>query len=113
MTISIDDFKKLEIKIGHIVNAEEIAGSDKLFKLTVDMGEESPRQIVSGIKQFFSGPQDLVGKKCAFAANLEPRMIMGLESQGMIMAVSGGADENKFFSLLETGKDVPPGSVVK
>ncbi|MEQ1500270.1 MAG: methionine--tRNA ligase [Parcubacteria group bacterium] len=113
MTISIDDFKKVEIKIGHIVNAEEIVGSDKLYKLTVDMGEESPRQIVSGIKQFFSDPKDLVGKKCAFVANLEPRMIMGLESQGMIMAVSGVVGENKYFSLLETGSDVVPGSSVK
>ena len=111
--ISIDDFKKLEIKIGLITNAEEIAGSDKLFKLAVDFGEESPRQILSGIKEFFSSPQDLIGKKCAFAANLESRMIMGLESQGMILAVSGGTDENKFFSLLETSKDVLPGSKVK
>ena len=85
MTISIDDFKKLEIKIGHILNVEEIEGSDKLFKLTVDMGlkpqsgspdqsqssglgERDIRQIISGIKQFFKSPEDLVGKKCAFAS---------------------------------------------
>ncbi len=113
MTISIDDFKKIEIRIGHIVNAEEIEGSNKLFKLTVDMGEEKPRQIVSGIKKFFSGPQEIVGKKCAFVANLEPRNIMGLESHGMIMAVSGEGEENNFFSLLETGKEVAPGSLIK
>jgi len=111
--ISIDDFKKIEIKIGHIINAEEIDGSDKLFKLAVDVGEESPRQIVSGIKNYFSTPQDVIGKKCAFVTNLEPRVIMGLESQGMIMAVSGQVGENNFFSLLETMKDVPAGSVVK
>ena len=111
--ISIDDFKKLEIKIGQIINIENIEGSDKLFKLTVDMGEETPRQIISGIKKFFSGPQDLVGKKCAFAANLEPRTLMGLESQGMILAVSGGEAPNNFFSLLEVGDNVHPGSNVK
>ena len=129
--ISIDDFKKLEIKIGHILSAEKIEGSEKLLKLSVDMGlkpfakgspdqsegsdlgERDIRQIVSGISAHFPDPQMLVGKKCAFAANLEPRMLMGFESQGMIMAVSGGEGDQKFFSLLETSGDVLPGSVVK
>ncbi len=112
-TISIDDFKKLEIKIGHILDVEEIEGSDKLLKLKVDMGEENPRQVVSGIKKFFINPKDLVGKKCAFASNLEPRKLMGLESQGMILAVSGGEEGSEFFSLLETGENVLAGSAVK
>ena len=119
--ISIDDFKKLEIKIGHILTAEKVPNSDKLLKLSVDFGfkpqansdeqttEHDVRQIVSGISKYFSDPQDLVGKKCAFATNLEPRAIMGLESQGMILAVSG----DSFFSLLETSQDVAPGSAVK
>lgn len=109
MTISIDDFKKLEIKIGEIKSAEKIEGSEKLLKLSVDMGEEAPRQVVSGIAKYFSDPQALVGKKCAFASNLEPRSLMGMESQGMILAVSG----DNFFSLLETSTDVTPGSAVK
>ncbi len=112
-TITIDDFHKLEIKIGHILSAEKIEDSDKLLKLSVDMGEEKPRQIVSGISIYFPDPQNLVGKKCAFAANLEPRVIRGLESQGMILAVSGGEGDNSFFSLLETEKNVFPGSSVK
>ena len=111
--ISIDDFKKLEIKIGHILSAEKVPETDKLLKLSVDFGEGSPRQIISGISAFFPEPEVLVGKKCAFAANLEPRTIKGLESQGMILAVNGGDEDNKFFSLLETGADVPPGSTVK
>ncbi|MEQ1561594.1 MAG: hypothetical protein ABL899_02640 [Nitrospira sp.] len=111
--ISIDDFKKLEIKIGHILSAEKIDGADKLLKLSVDMGEESPRQIVSGIALYFPDPQTLVGKKCAFASNLEPRTIRGFESQGMILAVSGGEGENNFFSLLETSSNVTAGSAVK
>ncbi len=107
--VSIDDFKKLEIKIGKILSAEKVPETDKLLKLSVDMGEEAPRQIVSGISLYFPDPAALVGKKVAFAANLEPRTIRGLESQGMILAVSG----EEFFSLLETNESVPPGSTVK
>ena len=107
--ISIDEFKKLEIKIGQILSAEKVEGSEKLLKLSVDFGEEKPRQILSGISKFFADPQALVGKKCAFATNLEPRSLMGLESQGMILATSG----DDFFSLLEAGVNVPPGSGVK
>lgn len=112
-TITIDDFHKLDIKIGHILSAEKIENADKLLKLSVDFGEEKPRQIVSGISMYFPDPQVLVGRKCAFAANLEPRVIRGFESQGMILAVNGVLDENNFFSLLETGSDVLPGSSVK
>lgn len=107
--ISFDDFKKLEIKIGQILTSEKVPDTDKLLKLSVDFGEESPRQIVSGISMYFPDPEALVGKKCAFAANLEPRTIKGLESQGMILAVSG----DDFFSLLETSPSVTPGSTVK
>ncbi len=111
--ISIDDFKKLEIKIGHILTAEKVADTDKLLRLSVDFGEAIPRQIISGISGFFPDLQVLVGKKCAFATNLEPRTIRGLESQGMILAVTGGDDDKQFFSLLETSADVIPGSTVK
>ena len=111
--ITIDDFKKLEIKIGKILSVEKIPSSDKLLKLSVDMAEESPRQIVSGISSYFPDEQTLVGKRCAFASNLESRKLMGLESQGMILAVSGGEGDSKFFSLLETNESVTPGSMVK
>ena len=107
--ITIDEFKKLEIKTGRILSAEKVPEADKLLKLSVDIGEDYPRQIISGIAGFFPEPEVLVGKKCAFASNLEPRIIRGLESQGMILAVNG---EN-FFSLLEVGGDVIPGSTVK
>ena len=107
--ISIDDFKKLQIKVGHILSAEKVPETDKLLKLSVDMGEGTPRQVVSGIALHFADTTTLVGKKVAFAANLEPRTIRGIESQGMILAVSG----DDFFSLLEAGSDVPPGSTVK
>jgi methionine--tRNA ligase beta chain len=114
MNISIDDFKKLDIRIGRIVSAEKIPDTDKLLKLSVDFGGEAPRQIVSGIAAFYPDPQALVGTMCAFAYNLEPRTIRGHESQGMILAVSGGSEgEKQFFSLLTTSEDVTPGSSVK
>jgi len=109
LIVSIDDFKKLEIKIGHILSVEKIPDSEKLLKLSVDFGEDNPRQIVSGISKYFENTQDLVGKKCAFATNLEPRTIFGSESHGMILAVSGG----DYFSLLEAHSNVTPGSMVK
>jgi methionyl-tRNA synthetase len=108
--ITIDDFKKIEIKIGEILSAEKVPETDKLLRLTVSMGEETPRQIVSGIALHFPDPSALVGKKCAFAANLEPRMIRGLESNGMILAAS---TEDGKFSLLEVSPDIPPGCRIK
>lgn len=111
--ISIDEFKKLEIRIGHILAVEKVPDTDKLLKLTVNFGEEIPRVVVSGISLYFEDISVLIGKKCAFAYNLEPRTIRGLESQGMILAVSGENENGNFFSLLETSQNVTPGSVVK
>ncbi len=108
--INIDDFKKVEIKIGEILSAEKVENADKLLKLSVGFGEETPRQIVSGIAMYFSDVSVLVGKKCAFATNLEPRVIRGLESNGMILAVS---TEDGKFSLLETSNDIPAGETIK
>lgn len=108
--IPIDDFKKIEIKIGEILSAEKVPDTDKLLRLSVAMGEDVPRQIVSGIAMHFPDPSALVGKKCAFAANLEPRVIRGLESNGMILAVS---TEDGKFSLLEVSGDMPAGSIIK
>jgi methionine--tRNA ligase beta chain len=106
--ITYDDFKKVEIKIGKILSVEEIDGSDKLLKLKVQFKDEE-RQILSGIKKYYEDIQVLVGKKVPFVTNLEPRKMMGLESQGMILAVHD-ADEN--FSLLEVDKNIESGSSV-
>jgi methionyl-tRNA synthetase len=108
--ISIDDFAKVEIKVGKILTAERIPDTDKLLRLTVDFKEETPRQIVSGIAQKFPDPQALVGIKCAFVTNLEPRTLRGFESQGMILAVS---TEEGAFSLLKVGEDIPEGTKVR
>src|SRR5262245_629552 len=105
---TIDDFKKIEMKIGEILSAERIEGSDKLLKLSVNFGEESPRQVLSGIAAYFTEPESLVGKRCAFVTNLDPRKMMGLDSQAMILATHGEG----FFYLFEVGKDVPSGSQI-
>jgi methionine--tRNA ligase beta chain len=112
MTITIDDFKKVEIKIGKILSAEKVPETDKLLKLSVDFSEALPRQIISGIATFFPNPeamQGLIGKKATFVTNLEPRMIKGLESQGMLLALG----EGETFSLLVPTKDVAVGSLVR
>ncbi len=111
--ISIDDFKKIDIKIGEILTAEKVPETDKLLKLSVDFGEVTPRQIVSGISAFFPELTELIGKKCAFVANLEPRTIKGLESQGMILAVVSGEGEAQSFSLLLASGGIPPGASAK
>ena len=107
--INIDDFKKTEITVGEIKNVEEIEGSEKLLKLTVDFGEELPRTVLSGIKKYFIDPQILVGVKCPFVTNLEPRPLMGMISEAMILAVS----TDSAFSLLKVGEEIPVGTKVK
>lgn len=108
--ITYDDFSKVEIRVGKILSAEKIPDTDKLLKLSVDFAEGSPRQIVSGISLYFPDCAVLVGKKCMFVTNLEPRMIRGFESNGMLFAVS--TEEGK-FSLLEPGADIPEGIKAK
>lgn len=107
--ITIDEFRKGEISIGQILSVELIEGSDKLLKLSVDFGEERPRQVVSGIKKYFADPQILTDTKCAFATNLEPRPLMGLTSEAMILAVS----TDTTFSLLKVSEETPVGTKVK
>ncbi len=106
--ISIDDFKKVELSVGEILSAEKIPDTDKLLKLSVNFSEENPRQIVSGIAGYFPDPSVLVGKKCMFVTNLEPRTIRGHESNGMILAVSN--EDSTKFSLLTPNEEIPPGT---
>ena len=108
--ITFEDFKKIDIAVGEILSAEKVPETDKLLKLSVDLGETVPRIIVSGISLFFPDCSVLVGKKCMFVANLEPRIIKGIESNGMLFAVSG---ENGEFSLLEPNSNIKAGSRAK
>lgn len=105
--INIEDFKKIDIAVGEILSAEKVPDTDKLLKLSVNLGEAEPRQIISGISLYFPDCSVLVGKKCMFVANLEPRMIKGLQSNGMILAV---ATEDGKFSLLEPNNEISAGT---
>lgn len=105
--ISYEDFKKLDIRIGKVVKAEKIEGADKLLRLEVDLGGEV-RQIVAGIALAYR-PEDLEGKEIPILANLEPRTLRGVESQGMLLA----ADNGGMPVLFSPDTEVPPGSVVK
>lgn len=106
--INYDDFTKLDIRVGTILVAEEIEGSDKLLRLDVDFGEEGKRQILSGIKKWYT-PESLVGRQSMFVLNLAPRKMMGLESQGMIVA---GHREDGGAMLYKFDEEVEPGSLV-
>lgn len=98
MYATIDDFQKIEIKLGTVVSVSVVEGADKLYILQVDVGEEKPRQILSGIREFVS-EQDILGKQFPFVTNLAPRMLRGYESQGMILA---GSDDSGLALLNPT-----------
>lgn len=105
-TISFEEFKKVEIRIGKILSAEKVADADKLLKLQVDFGDFQ-RQIVSGIAESFS-PEELVGKSLPFIVNLEYRKFKGEESQGMLVAI----DADGKTVLLQPASEVSPGTEV-
>lgn len=107
--ISFDDFKKSDIRIGKIVTVEKVDGSEKLLKLEVDFGLElGKRQIISGIAKAYS-PELLVNKQALFIVNLEPREIMGLISNGMILCASN----DNLPVILQPEKEVLPGTQIK
>jgi len=86
--ITFEDFAKLDIRIGTIVEAEAVEGADKILKLVVDLGDEK-RTIAAGIAEFYT-PEELIGKQVSVLTNLEPRTFRGVESQGMILAADDG-----------------------
>jgi methionyl-tRNA synthetase len=107
--ITYDDFAKLHIGIGTIVSVEVVEGADKLLKFQVEVGEAAPRQILSGIREYFNDPTELIGKQFPFVLNLAPRVIRGFESQGMILAAS----HEDSLALLAPTIVVPAGTKVK
>lgn len=130
--ITIDDLQKIEIRMGTILTVEKVPETDKLLKLSVDFGikkisppiaagegiegvatpvteEREIRTIVSGIALFFEDPQVLVGRQCPFVYNLAPRMLRGIESNGMILAAGDGDS----FAVLHPDRPVAPGAKIK
>lgn len=106
--ITYEDFKKVELKVAKIISAESVEGSDKLIKLALDLGSEK-RQIVAGIGRVYK-PEDLIGLEIAVVANLEPKTLMGIESNGMLLAASADRGESV---LLIPQKEVLPGAEIR
>ncbi len=105
--INIEDLLKVEIRVGKVLSVEEVEGSEKLYRLEVDFGEEKVRQVLSGIKKYFE-KDFLLNKQFAFVTNLEPRKMMGLDSEAMILAT--GSEE---LALLTPTKEVENGSLMR
>ena len=104
--ISIDEFRKVELKVAKILLVEDIVGKDRLYLLKIDVGEEQPRTIFAGIKEFYSKEQ-LQGKSIIIVANLQARRLGSIESQGMLLAVKA---VDGSFALLTVEKEVMPGT---
>src|SRR3984957_4815372 len=106
--IQYEDFAKLELRIGTVVAAEMVPETTKLIKCTIDFGELGMRTIVSGIAQW-KKPEELVGKQLPYIVNLAPKMLRGVESQGMLLAAS----DDSGVALLRPEREVPHGSKLK
>jgi len=106
--ISLDEFKGIELRVGEIVGAEPVPGSDRLLKLTVDLGGEQ-RSVVGALAQSYA-PAELRGLQVVVVANLAPTRIRGMESQGMLLGV--GCEEAKAIALLTVNRPVSNGAVV-
>lgn len=105
--VTFDDFKKIDLRVAEIKTCEDVPGADKLYRLTIDVGEE--RTIVAGIKQHYT-KEELVGKKIVVITNLEPRTIRGITSHGMLLAAS--SPDQTLVVLVEPDRDIPSGSTV-
>ena len=108
--ITIDDFIKVELRAATVLEAEKVPKADKLLRLVVDLGEAQPRQILAGIAEHYA-PEDVVGRKIIVVANLAPRKLRGLESNGMLLAASVGDDGRPVLATF--GEDVPNGARLK
>lgn len=107
--IKFDDFEKIELKVAQVLEVESVEGSDKLLRFKLDAGDSEPRQILSGIAQFYPNEQELVGKKLQIVANLKPRKMMKkYVSQGMILS----AEFDGKLRVLTVDDDVPAGSLI-
>jgi methionine--tRNA ligase beta chain len=105
-TITFSDFAKIDLRAGTILEATRQEGSDKLLRISVDLGEEKPRTIMAGIGRKYL-PEDLIGKQIIVVANLEHRSLMGVESEGMLLATHSKKGEPV---LVKPSKKVPAGS---
>ncbi|MFX1380453.1 MAG: methionine--tRNA ligase subunit beta [Promethearchaeota archaeon] len=110
MNIEYKDFLKIDIRVGLIKSCEKVPKSTNLYKLMVDCGEKDLRQIVTGIANYYTA-QELINKKIIVLTNLEPRKIMGIESNGMLLAAD--LNNEPFLLKIDERKPVPPGVKIK
>jgi len=108
--IEIDDFAKVDLRVGQVLSAERLPKSDKLLLLKIDLGEEQPRQVLAGIAQYYE-PEKLINRKIVVVANLKPRKLRGFESQGMVVAASYGEEGRPVIATFT--EDVPNGARLK
>ena len=107
--VSFSEFQKIDLRIAKIISIEDIAGKDKLYKLTIEIGEEKPRTLVAGLKPYYTKEQ-LKGKQIVVVANLDPKPLAGLVSQGMLLAVKNKKEK---FSLVTIEEDAKPGEKIE
>lgn len=108
--ITIEDFTKIEMRVGEILTAEPVPKADKLLRFTIDVGEAQPRQVLAGIRQYYE-PESLIGRRIVVVSNLAPRKLRGFESQGMVLAASVGAEGRPVLATFT--EDVPNGARLK
>jgi methionyl-tRNA synthetase len=108
--IEIDDFAKVDLRVGQVLSAERVPKADKLLLLKIDLAEEQPRQVLAGIAQYYE-PEKLIGRKVVVVANLKPRKLRGFESQGMVVAASYGEEGRPVIATFT--EDVPNGARLK
>ena len=107
--VSCSEFQKIDLRIAEIVSIEDTAGKDKLYKLTIEIGEEKPRTLVAGLKPYYTKEQ-LKGKQIVVVANLDSKPLAGIVSQGMLLAVKNKKEK---FSLVTIEENAEPGEKIE
>ena len=106
--VNFDDWQKLDLRVGEILEIEDVPGADKLYKLKIDLGTET-RTLVAGLKQYYT-KEELEGKRCIVFCNLEPKKLKGIESRGMVLAAVN--DDHSEVKLIQPDGDIEIGSKV-
>jgi methionine--tRNA ligase beta chain len=114
LEISFDDFFQIDLRIAKVIWAEEVDGADRLLKIKLDVGELGERTVMAGIKQWY-GVDELVGKSVVYLANLKPKKLRGVMSQGMIVAAAPFDEKTSEYSavLVHPGEEVVPGTILR
>lgn len=107
--VSFEEFKKIELRIARIVSVEDVPGKDKLYKLSIEIGEERPRTLIAGLKPYYS-KAEMQGKQIVVVANLESKPLAGIVSEGMLLA---SKTKTGTFSLLTVESEIEPGTRVE